>query len=68
MDTTIAEYGIEIVSGKEMVEMDVPNIPYYTEGILRPKGKATLVAKEKMGKSFLAIHCNTVGYVYGQWQ
>ena len=49
---TLVEQGI--LSATEILEMEIPEIDYYIEGILRPGGKATLVAKKKMAKSFLA--------------
>jgi len=45
-----------ILSASDIAKMVVPEITYYIEGILRSGGgKATIVAKKKMGKSFLAI-------------
>jgi len=50
---TLSDYGV--LSATEILEMEIPDITYYIEGILRPRGKATLVAKKKMAKSFLAL-------------
>ena len=44
-----------ILSATEILDIEIPDITYYIEGILRPGGKATIVAKKKMGKSFLAL-------------
>ncbi|MFC2005600.1 AAA family ATPase [Chloroflexota bacterium] len=51
--STLSERGI--LSATEIGEMEIPDITYYIEGILRPGGKATLVAKKKMAKSFLSL-------------
>ena len=48
---TLKERGI--LSTNEILEMEIPEITYYIEGLLRPGGKATLVAKKKMAKSKL---------------
>ena len=45
----------KMMSASDIAGMTVPKINYYIEGILRPGGKATIVAKKKMGKSLLAI-------------
>ncbi len=44
-----------IFSAAEVADMEIPEVPYYLEGILRPKSKVCIVAREKMAKSMLAI-------------
>jgi RecA-family ATPase len=45
-----------LLSASDIAEMVVPDLMYYIEGILRNSGgKASIIAKKKMGKSFLAI-------------
>jgi len=50
---TLSKRGI--LSATEIYDMEIPDITYYIEEILRPGGKATLVAKKKMAKSFMSL-------------
>lgn len=45
------------LSPDAIAKLNIPEIEFYIQGILRKRGKASLIAPYKHAKSFLAVHC-----------